>query len=108
MEGLIAAFLPVLSRVWKSSSTTHFITRNADFEVEEDRDERTAGARAKLARRRFGSPVRLEIASMTGRMLELLLRPNSTCIPVMSSREMPGCSTYRRSMADLRRGPPDA
>ncbi|WP_068375343.1 polyphosphate kinase 1, partial [Rhodococcus sp. EPR-157] len=52
------------------------ITRNADFEVEEDRDEDLLQAlERELARRRFGSPVRLEIADdMTEHMLELLLR----------------------------------
>ncbi|MDF2828537.1 MAG: polyphosphate kinase 1 [Mycobacterium sp.] len=52
------------------------ITRNADFEVEEDRDEDLLQAlERELARRRFGSPVRLEIAGdMTENMLELLLR----------------------------------
>ena len=52
------------------------ITRNADYEVEEDRDEDLLQAMEReLARRRFGSPVRLEIADdMTESMLELLLR----------------------------------
>ena len=52
------------------------ITRNADLEVEEDRDEDLLQAlERELARRRFGSPVRLEVADdMTEHMLELLLR----------------------------------
>ncbi|MGV7637496.1 RNA degradosome polyphosphate kinase, partial [Mycobacterium kansasii] len=52
------------------------ITRNADFEVEEDRDEDLLQAlERELARRRFGSPVRLEVAEdMSEHMLELLLR----------------------------------
>jgi polyphosphate kinase len=52
------------------------ITRNADFEVEEDRDEDLLQAlERELARRRFGSPVRLEVSDdMTESMLELLLR----------------------------------
>jgi polyphosphate kinase len=52
------------------------ITRNADFEVDEDRDEDLLQAlERELARRRFGSPVRLEVADdMTEHMLELLLR----------------------------------
>ncbi len=44
-------------RVWKSSSTTHFITRNADFGLK--RIATRTCRRSKLARRRFGSPVRL-------------------------------------------------
>lgn len=50
------------------------VTRNADMEVEEDRDEDLLQAlERELARRRFGSAVRLEISSdMTPRMLRLL------------------------------------
>jgi polyphosphate kinase len=52
------------------------VTRNADFEVEEDRDEGLLQAMEReLAQRRFGPPVRLEVAEkMSGRVLELLLR----------------------------------
>ncbi|MGH3719180.1 MAG: RNA degradosome polyphosphate kinase [Pseudonocardiaceae bacterium] len=52
------------------------VTRNADFEVEEDRDEDLLQAMEReLARRRFGPPVRLEVAEkMSERVLELLLR----------------------------------
>ena len=77
MEELIAAFLPVLFPGMDVVQHHAFrITRNADFEVEEDRDEDLLQAlERELARRRFGSPVRLEIADdMTESMLELLLR----------------------------------
>ncbi|MBV9514158.1 MAG: RNA degradosome polyphosphate kinase, partial [Mycobacteriaceae bacterium] len=77
MEELIAAFLPVLFPGMEIVEHHAFrITRNADFEVEEDRDEDLLQAlERELARRRFGSPVRLEIADdMTENMLELLLR----------------------------------
>ncbi len=52
------------------------ITRNADFEVEEDRDEDLLQAlERELARRRFGPPVRLEVAdTMSEHVLKLLLR----------------------------------
>ncbi len=52
------------------------VTRNADLEVEEDRDEDLLQAlERELARRRFGPPVRLEITdTMSEHMLELLLR----------------------------------
>ncbi|PZS39310.1 MAG: RNA degradosome polyphosphate kinase [Pseudonocardiales bacterium] len=52
------------------------VTRNADFEVEEDRDEDLLQAMEReLARRRFGPPVRLEVAErMSEHVLELLLR----------------------------------
>ncbi|MCV7375314.1 RNA degradosome polyphosphate kinase [Mycolicibacterium arabiense] len=77
MEELISAFLDVLFPGLEIVEHHAFrITRNADFEVEEDRDEDLLQAlERELARRRFGSPVRLEIAGdMTENMLELLLR----------------------------------
>ncbi len=77
MEELIAAFLPVLFPGLEIAEHHVFrITRNADFEVEEDRDEDLLQAlERELARRRFGSPVRIEVADdMTENMLELLLR----------------------------------
>ncbi|BCI52576.1 polyphosphate kinase [Mycolicibacterium litorale] len=77
MEELIAAFLPVLFPGLDIVEHHAFrITRNADFEVEEDRDEDLLQAlERELARRRFGSPVRLEVSDdMTESMLELLLR----------------------------------
>jgi polyphosphate kinase len=77
MEELIAAFLPVLFPGMEIVEHHAFrITRNADMEVEEDRDEDLLQAlERELARRRFGSPVRLEVADdMTENMLELLLR----------------------------------
>lgn len=76
-EELIAAFLPVLFPGLEVVEHHAFrITRNADFEVEEDRDEDLLQAlERELARRRFGSPVRLEVSDdMTEGMLELLLR----------------------------------
>ncbi|WP_006242210.1 RNA degradosome polyphosphate kinase [Mycolicibacterium tusciae] len=77
VEELIAAFLPVLFPGLEILEHHAFrITRNADFEVEEDRDEDLLQAlERELARRRFGSPVRLEVSDdMTESMLELLLR----------------------------------
>ncbi|MFZ0835578.1 MAG: RNA degradosome polyphosphate kinase [Mycobacterium sp.] len=77
MEELIAAFLPVLFPGMEIVEHHAFrITRNADFEVEEDRDEDLLQAlERELARRRFGSPVRLEVSDdMTEHMLGLLLR----------------------------------
>ncbi|WP_371843044.1 RNA degradosome polyphosphate kinase [Rhodococcus triatomae] len=77
MEDLISAHLDVLFPGMEIAEHHVFrITRNADFEVEEDRDEDLLQAlERELARRRFGSPVRLEVADdMTDHMLELLLR----------------------------------
>ena len=58
MEELIAAFLPVLFPGLEIVEHHAFrITRNADFEVEEDRDDDLLQAlERELARRRFGSP----------------------------------------------------
>jgi polyphosphate kinase len=52
------------------------VTRNADFEVEEDRHEHLLQAlEQELARRRFGLPIRLEVGEdMTEDMLDLLTR----------------------------------
>src|SRR4029078_7300079 len=60
MEELIAAFLSVLFAGLEVFEHHAFrITRNADFEVEEDRDEDLLQAlERELARRRFGSPAR--------------------------------------------------
>ncbi|WP_018177726.1 RNA degradosome polyphosphate kinase [Jongsikchunia kroppenstedtii] len=76
MEDLIAAHLDYLFPGMEIVEHHVFrITRNADFEVE-DRDEDLLQAlERELARRRFGSPVRLEVADdMSEHMLELLLR----------------------------------
>ncbi|WP_433710809.1 RNA degradosome polyphosphate kinase [Nocardia sp. CA-084685] len=77
MEALIAAHLELLFPGMKVVEHHSFrITRNADFEVDEDRDEDLLQAlERELARRRFGSPVRLEVSDdMTEHMLDLLLR----------------------------------
>ncbi|MGZ8176397.1 RNA degradosome polyphosphate kinase [Williamsia sp. SKLECPSW1] len=77
METLIAANLDHLFPGMEIVEHHVFrITRNADFEVEEDRDEDLLQAlERELARRRFGSPVRIEVADdMSEHMLELLLR----------------------------------
>jgi polyphosphate kinase len=77
LEDLISAHLDMLFPGMEIVEHHAFrITRNADFEVEEDRDEDLLQAlERELARRRFGSPVRLEVADdMTEHMLELLLR----------------------------------
>ncbi len=77
LEELIAAHLGELFAGMEVAEHHVFrITRNADVEVEEDRDEDLLQALEKeLARRRFGPPVRLEVAdTMSDHVLELLLR----------------------------------
>ncbi|WP_181774773.1 RNA degradosome polyphosphate kinase [Amycolatopsis pittospori] len=77
LEELIAAHLSELFTGMEVTEHHVFrVTRNADFEVEEDRDEDLLQAlERELAQRRFGPPVRLEVAQdMSEHMLELLLR----------------------------------
>jgi polyphosphate kinase len=76
LEDLIAAHLPQLFPGLEVVSHHLFrVTRNADVEVEEDRDEDLLQAlERELARRRFGPAVRLEVTeSMDPEILELLL-----------------------------------
>ncbi|GAA4413068.1 RNA degradosome polyphosphate kinase [Actinokineospora soli] len=77
LEELIAAHLQMLFSGMEIIEVHAFrVTRNADLEVEEDRDEDLLKAlERELAQRRFGPPVRLEVADdMSDHMLELLLR----------------------------------
>ncbi|MCU1615473.1 MAG: Polyphosphate kinase [Frankiales bacterium] len=76
LEDLMAAHLPQLFPGLDVVSHHLFrVTRNADLEVEEDRDEDLLQAlERELARRRFGPAVRLEVTeSMDPQILELLL-----------------------------------
>ena len=76
LEDLIAAYLPQLFPGLEVVSHHLFrVTRNADVEVEEDRDEDLLQAlERELARRRFGPAVRLEVtASMDPQILAVLL-----------------------------------
>ncbi|WP_312867982.1 RNA degradosome polyphosphate kinase [Amycolatopsis pithecellobii] len=77
LEELIAAHLSELFTGMEVTEHHVFrVTRNADFEVEEDRDEDLLQAlERELAQRRFGPPVRLEVTpDMSEHMLDLLLR----------------------------------
>jgi polyphosphate kinase len=77
LEDLIAAHLGELFTGMEVTDVHEFrVTRNADLEVEEDRDEDLLLAlERELAQRRYAPPVRLEIASdMSEHMQELLLR----------------------------------
>ncbi|WP_232796857.1 RNA degradosome polyphosphate kinase [Blastococcus atacamensis] len=76
LEDLIAAHLPQLFPGLEVIDHHIFrVTRNADLEVEEDRDEDLLHAlERELARRRFGPAVRLEVAEpMDPRILEVLV-----------------------------------
>jgi polyphosphate kinase len=77
MEDLIAAHLGQLFSGMQVVECHLFrVTRNAEVEVDEDRDEDLLQAlERELARRRFGPPVRLEVAaSISDHVLELLVR----------------------------------
>ncbi|MFL6123959.1 RNA degradosome polyphosphate kinase [Actinophytocola sp.] len=77
LEDLIAAHLDDLFSGMQVTEVHAFrVTRNADLEVEEDQDEDLLKAlERELAQRRFGPPVRLEVADdMSEHMMERLLR----------------------------------
>ena len=77
LEDLIAAHLSQLFGGMEVIEQHLFrVTRNADLDVEEDRDEDLLQAlERELARRRFGPAVRLEVAdSMSEQLLDLLVR----------------------------------
>ncbi len=77
LEDIIAAHLSQLFEGMEVAEQHVFrVTRNADLEVEEDRDEDLLQAlERELARRRFGPAVRLEVEeTMTERILDLLVR----------------------------------
>jgi polyphosphate kinase len=77
IEDLISAHLDELFTGMDVAEVHAFrVTRNADLEVEEDRDEDLLQSlERELARRRFGPPVRLEVTdTMSEHVLELLLR----------------------------------
>ena len=77
VEELIAAHLGQLFSGMQVVEHHLFrVTRNAEVEVDEDRDEDLLQAlERELARRRFGPPVRLEVAaSISDHVLDLLVR----------------------------------
>ena len=77
VEELIAAHLGQLFSGMQVVEHHLFrVTRNADIEVDDDRDEDLLQAlERELARRRFGPPVRLEVAaSVSEHVLDLLVR----------------------------------
>ncbi|UWP84091.1 RNA degradosome polyphosphate kinase [Dactylosporangium fulvum] len=77
VEELIAAHLGQLFSGMQVVEHHLFrVTRNAEVELDEDRDEDLLQAlERELARRRFGPPVRLEVAaSISDHVLELLVR----------------------------------
>ncbi|GAA1835284.1 RNA degradosome polyphosphate kinase [Luedemannella flava] len=77
LEELIAAHLGLLfSGMQVVEHHVFRVTRNAELEVDDDRDEDLLQAlERELARRRFGPPVRLEVAAtISDHVLQLLVR----------------------------------
>ena len=73
------------------------VTRNADVEVEEDRDEDLLQAlERELARRRFGPAVRLEVAETWTRRSSTAARRELEMQPRRRRCRCPGCSTCPR------------
>jgi polyphosphate kinase len=91
LEDLIAAHLSMLFPGMQVVEHHLFrVTRNADFEVEEDRDEDLLQAlERELARRRFGPAVRLEVADdIDADVLDLLV--NEIDVSVDDVQRLPG------------------
>ena len=105
LEELIANHLGELFAGMEVSEYHVFrVTRNADFEVEEDRDEDLLQAlERELAQRRFGLPVRLEVGEdMSDDMLSLLharnggrrRRTSSWCAACWTCRACGSCTRW--------------
>jgi polyphosphate kinase len=91
IEELIAAHLPMLFPGMQIVEHHPFrVTRNADFEVEEDRDEDLLQAlERELMRRRFGPAVRLEVDDGIGEEVLALLAAEIDVAPSEVQR-LPG------------------
>ncbi len=91
LEDLIAAHLEMLFPGMQVVEHHLFrVTRNADFEVEEDRDEDLLQAlERELMRRRFGPAVRLEVeADIDDEIVELLV--NEIDVEIGDVQRLPG------------------
>jgi len=91
IEDLIAAYLPILFPGMEVVEHHAFrVTRNADFEVEEDRDEDLLQAlERELMRRRFGPAVRLEVNDdIDSAVVELLV--SEIDVDVQHVQHVPG------------------
>ena len=91
LEDLIAAHLPMLFPGMEVVEHHLFrVTRNADFEVEEDRDEDLLQAlERELVRRRFGPAVRLEVTDdIDDEVLDLLV--SEIDVQAADVQHMPG------------------
>ena len=109
LEDLIAAHLSMLFPGMEVVEHHLFrVTRNADFEVEEDRDEDLLQAlERELARRRFGPAVRLEVADdIDDAIVDLLVSEIEVAAGRRAARAGPARSQL--AAAGLRRRPPGA
>ena len=98
LEDLIAAHLPMLFPGMEVVEHHLFrVTRNADFEVEEDRDEDLLQAlERELVRRRFGPAVRLEVTDDIDDDVVDLLASEIDVDRRGRACACPGCSTSAR------------
>ncbi len=70
LERVIAHFLPSLFPGMELAERSPFrLTRDADFELEDDADDLLEAVESELRRRRFGDVVRIEIASSMSRTM---------------------------------------
>ena len=76
IEEVIAAHLPdVFPGLTVLEASSFRVTRNEDLEVDDDADNLLLALERELSRRRFGTPVRLEVDEATSeRVLALLIR----------------------------------
>jgi polyphosphate kinase len=74
LEAVIGDFLPMLFPGMEIAERAVFrVTRDADFEVQDDADDLLEAVESELRRRRFGDVVRLEVSgSISAAMLERL------------------------------------
>ena len=106
LEEIIAAHLDMLfPGMAVREHFTFRVTRNEDLEVEEDDAENLLTALEKeLTRRRFGPPVRLEVAQdMTDHVLKLLMRELSVSPKEVFRLATPLDLTGLNTVADLDR-----
>jgi polyphosphate kinase len=113
LERVIAAHLGQLFPGWEIVEHHAFrVTRNADFEIEEEEaDDLLLAIESELTRRRFGRVVRLEVEpDMTDQVLGLLIREleieSSDVITLPGPLDLAGLwSLYDLDRADLKHPP---
>ncbi len=105
VEEVIAAHLPELFPGMEVLEASSFrVTRNEDLEVDDDVDNLLQALELELEKRRFGAPVRLEVAEQTSdRVLELLIRELDISEPEVYRASAPLDLAALFAVADLER-----